>query len=292
MEGSADPVVPRPQPRPEVRRSGVPGRQGEGRPPRTAPVKRGCIGNLLFLAVLALAFGGSTYFWFTFFVKGRSIPTPNLIGKSVADARAIASDLGIDLDVDTDHRRNSDRVPVGHVVWQNRSPGATSFIKRGSSLRVELSAGPLVLRVPELKGESQGTAVLRLGQQNLKVGILSYVEGPTERAVVAVDPPKGTVVEAERPVSLLVAVAPPPATFVMPDLIDLGLEHVRPRLEARGLKVSTVKFEAYPGIADGIIIRQYPLRGAPVSSRDPITVVVSKAEESGFVEPVPEPIQN
>ena len=78
----------------------------------------------------------------------------------------------------------------------------------------------------------------------------------------------------------------------MPDLIDLGLEQVRPRLESRGLKVSTVKFEAYPGIADGIIIRQYPLRGAPVSSRDPITVVVSKAEESGFVEPVPEPIQN
>lgn len=225
-------------------------------------------------------------------MKGRSIPTPNLIGKSVAEARAVASDLGIELEVDADHRRNSDRVPVGHVVWQNRSPGATSFIKRGSSLRVELSAGPLVLRVPELAGDSQGTAVLRLGQQNLKAGILSYIEGPEERAVIAVDPPQGTVVEAERPVSLLVAVAAPSTTFVMPDLIDRELEQVRPRLEARGLTVSTVKFEAYPGIADGIIIRQYPLRGAPVSSRDPITVVVSRAEESGFVEPVPEPIQD
>ncbi|MGZ8867257.1 MAG: PASTA domain-containing protein [Thermoanaerobaculia bacterium] len=225
-------------------------------------------------------------------MKGRSIPTPNLIGKSVTDARAIASDLGIDLEVDADHRRNSDRVPLGHVVWQNRSAGATSFMKRGSSLRVELSAGPLVLRVPQLAGDSQGTAVLRLGQQNLKAGILSYVEGPAERAVVAVDPPQGTVVAAERPVSLLIAVAPAPATFVMPDLIDRDLEQVRPRLEARGLKVSTVKFEGYPGIADGIIIRQYPLRGAPVSSRDAITFVVSKAEESGFVEPVPEPIQD
>jgi eukaryotic-like serine/threonine-protein kinase len=225
-------------------------------------------------------------------VRGRSIPTPNLIGKSVSDARAIASDLGIDLQVDSEHRRNSERIPVGNVVWQNRSPGATSFIKRGSTLRVELSAGPLVLRVPELAGDSQGTAVLRLGQQNLKVGILSYVEGPAERAVVAVDPPRGTVVEAERPISLLVAVAPAPATFVMPDLIDRELEKVRPRLEARGLNVSTVKFESYPGIADGIIIRQYPLRGAPVSSRDPITVVVSKAEESGFTEPAPEPIQD
>ena len=41
-----------------------------------------------------------------------------------------------------------------------------------------------------------------------------------------------------------------------------------------------MKFEAYPGIADGTIIRQYPLRGAPVSSRDPISVVVSRQEET------------
>ena len=225
-------------------------------------------------------------------MKGRSIPTPNLIGKSVAEARAITSDLGIELEVDPQHRRNSDRVPFNHVVWQNRSPGATSFIKRGTTLRVELSSGPLVLQVPDLDGQSQGTSVLRLGQQNLQAGPISYIEGGEKRGVLAADPPKGTVVEAQKPISLLVAVDPPPLTYVMPDLIDRPLDEVRPQLEARGLKVSTVKFEAYPGIADGIIIRQYPLRGAPVSSRDPITVVVSRAEESGFVERLPEvPLQ-
>lgn len=228
------------------------------------------------------AFGGSSYFWFTFFVRGRSLPTPNLIGRSVTEARAITSDLGINLQVDEEHRRNSDRVPVGHIVWQNRAPGATSFIKRGTTLRVELSAGPLVLRVPDLEGQSQGTSILRLGQQNLKAGYLGYVERPAERGVLAADPPKGTVVEAQRPVSLLVAVPPAPPTYVMPDLIDKRLEQVRPTLETRGLAVSTVKFETYPGIPDGIIIRQYPLRGAPVSSRDPITVVVSRAEPAGF----------
>ncbi|HEU4523017.1 MAG TPA: PASTA domain-containing protein [Thermoanaerobaculia bacterium] len=222
-------------------------------------------------------------------MKGRSIPTPNLIGKSVNEARAITSDLGVELEVDDEHRRNSDKVPVGHVVWQNRSPGATSFIKRGTALRVELSAGPLVLRVPDLEGQTQGTSVLRLGQQNLQAGALSYIETDKNRGVLAADPPKGTVVEAQKPVALLIGVEPAPPTYVMPDLIDKPLEEVRGRLEARGLKVSTVKFEAYPGIPDGIIIRQYPLRGAPVSSRDAITVVVSRAEESGFVEPVPEP---
>jgi beta-lactam-binding protein with PASTA domain len=251
-------------------------------------MKRGCLTNVLFGALLLLIFGSSTYFWFTFFVKGRSLPTPNLIGRSVAEARRMTQDLGVDLEIDETHRRNDDKVPVGNIVWQNRTPGATSFIKRGSMLRVELSAGPLVLHVPDLAGASAGTAILRLGQQNLKPGNVTYV-GSDVTGVLAADPPKTTVVAPQSGVSLLIGVPPPPFQYVMPDLIDRPLEQVRPTLESRGLHVATVKFEAYPGIADGIIIRQYPLRGAPISTQDPISVVVSRQEEGGFA-PVPPPV--
>ena len=246
-------------------------------------MRRGCLHNLLFSALLFVIFGASTYFWFTFFVKGRSLPTPNLIGKSVAEARRITGDLGVELQVDETHRRNSDKVPLGHIVWQNRTAGATSFIKRGSAIKVELSAGPLVLRVPDLAGESPGTGMLRLGQQNLKRAELAYVESDG-RGILAVDPPAGTVVAPQSGVSLLVAVPSSVARYVMPDLIDQRLDVVRPALESRGLTVSTVKYEAYPGIANGIIIRQYPLRGSPVSSRDPISVVVSQQEETAIIE--------
>jgi beta-lactam-binding protein with PASTA domain len=247
------------------------------------PMRRGCLNNLLFGVLLLVVFGGSTYFWFTFFVKGRSLPTPNLVGRSIADARRITGDLGVELQVDESHRRNSDKVPIGHIVWQNRTAGATSFIKRGSAIKVELSAGPLVLRVPDLSGESPGTGMLRLGQQNLKRGELTYVEADA-RGILAADPPVGTVVAPQSGVSLLVAVPPAPSRYIMPDLIDQRLDLVRPALESRGLSVSTVKFEAYPGIANGIIIRQYPLRGSPVSSRDPISVVVSQQEETAIIE--------
>lgn len=246
-------------------------------------MRRGCLDNLIFLSLLVIVFGASTYFWFTFFVKGRSLPTPNLIGKSVAEARALTQDLGVELAVDESHRRNSDKVPLGNVVWQNRTPGPTSFIKRGSTIRVELSAGPLVLRVPDLTAETAGTGMLRLGQQNLKLNGLTYV-ATDAKGILAADPPIGTVVAPQTPVSLLVSVPPQAPQYVMPDLIDRPLDQIRPALEARGLNVSTVKYEAYPGIADGIIIRQYPLRGAPVSSRDSISVVVSRQEETHIME--------
>lgn len=239
--------------------------------------------RVLFILLVIIVFGFSTYLSFTLFIRGRSVSTPNLVGKPLTEAKAVCSDLGVTLVVDPDHRRNSDKIPAGHVVWQNRTPGTTSLVKRGTEIRVELSAGPLVLRVPDLDGQSPRVALLLLGRQNLKLGNLAYADAAEKQGIVAEDPPRDTVVDAQTLVSLLVSVPLPPPPYVMPDLIDQPLETVRPALERRGLTISTVKFEAYPGIADGIIIRQFPLRGAPVSGRDPITVVVSKQEEEGGI---------
>jgi beta-lactam-binding protein with PASTA domain len=247
-------------------------------------MKRGCLGNLLFAALVVLAFGVSTYVCFNIFIRGRSVSTPNLVGRKVDDAKEICSELGVSLIVDTEHRRNSDKIAAGQIVWQNRTPGTTNLVKRGTDIHVELSAGPLVLQVPDIDGQSPRTALLRLGQQNLKLGNLAYVDSTAQRGIMAEEPPKGTVVAAQTAVSLLVGVPSSPPTYVMPDLIDHPLDTVRPALEGRGLNVSNVKFESYPGIADGIIIRQFPLRGAPVSGHDPITVVVSRQEEGGIIE--------
>lgn len=247
-------------------------------------MKRGCASNLLFAALVVLVFGVSTYLSFTLFIRGRSVSTPNLVGRSVTDARAICSDLGVSLIVDPEHRRNSDKIAAEKIVWQNRTPGATNLVKRGTDIHVELSAGPLVLQVPDLDNQSPRTALLRLGQQNLKLGTLAYVDRTLGHGILAEEPPKGTVVAAQTAVSLLVGVPVSPPWYVMPDLIDQALDTVRPVLEGRGLNVSNVKFESYPGIADGIIIRQFPLRGAAVSGHDPITVVVSRQAEGGIIE--------
>ncbi|HVT43335.1 MAG TPA: PASTA domain-containing protein [Thermoanaerobaculia bacterium] len=245
-------------------------------------MKRGCLNQLVFLLLLGIAFGGSSYFWFKFFVRGKSVQTPNLVGRDLSDARAFASDLGLILIVDNNRDRNAEDVPVGAVVWQNRSAG--SLIKRGTRLHVGQSLGPLVLRVPDLTGQSPRTALLRFSQRNLKLGHLAYIDHLGTEGIIAEDPPKETVVEGQTPVSLLVAFAAPPPSWVMPDLIDRALDSVRPALQAHGLNVTNVRFESYPGIRDGIIIRQYPPVGAPVSAREPITLVVSRGEQVGFGE--------
>lgn len=248
---------------------------------------RGCFDRLLFVSLLVLAFGFSSFFWFRMFVRGKSIPAPTLIGRTVADARAVASDAGLVLQIDNARDRNHDQIPLGAIVWQNRAPG--NYVKRGTRLIAGLSLGPLVIRVPDLAGESPRTALLRFSQRNLRLGHLSYITVDGTPGIIAAEPPVGTIVPGQTPVSLLVGMPASPPAFVMPDLIDRPLDDVRYALEARGLTVSNVRYEAYPGIRDGVIIRQYPLVGSPVSSRDPITLVVTR-EESGLTdqfEPTP-----
>jgi serine/threonine-protein kinase len=246
--------------------------------------KASCFGTIIYIGLLLVAFAGSSYFWFTFFVRGKSLPTPNLVGREVADGRAIASDLGLRLDVDNRNDRNSDQVPRGAIVWQNQSGG--NLVKRGTRLIVGQSLGPLVLEIPDLAGQSARTAMLRFGQRNLRFGNLAYVDVDGTPGVVATDPPKGTIVKGETPISILVAFPPPPPRYVMPDLIDRNVDGARSALDRYGMTATNVKFESYPGIANGTIIRQFPLPGAPVSSRDPISLVVSRQEDGQNLAPL------
>ncbi len=239
--------------------------------------ERGCFSRLVFAGVLFVAFGASSYLWFTIFVRGRSVQTPELIGRDVSRASAIASDRGIELLIDNDRDRHSDKVPYGAIVWQNRPAG--SLVKRGARIYAGQSLGPLILAVPDLSGQSPRTALLRFSQRNLKLGNISYLDHATGKNIMASNPPAGTVVKGQTAVSLLVAYPPVPMQFVMPDLIDRPIADVRPVLESAGLSVSNVRYESYPGILDGIIIRQYPLNGSPVSDRNPVSLVVSRQEQ-------------
>lgn len=232
--------------------------------------------SLLYTGLLLAIFGVSSYFWFTFWVRGKSIATPQLVGRSLTEARAIASDLGLVVVVDGTKDRHGENIPEGAVVWQNRNPGV--LIKRGTRIHIGQSLGPLVLTVPEIEGMSTRAALLSLSQANLRVGTVSYFTHPTLRNTVATDPPAGTAVSSQTRVALLVALERPRFAFVMPDLVDRRLDDVRLPLEKYGFLISNVKFESYPGIVDGTIIRQYPSPGGRVRSGDAISLVVARRE--------------
>jgi len=205
-------------------------------------------------------------------LKAREVRIPDLRGRSVNDASAKLDDLGLTLKVD-EIRRSDARVAAGHVAGQE--PDAATAVRRGRSVKVWLSAGARVARVPNLTGETERTAQLRLQQDGL--GLASTAE------IRSNDYPPDTVVAQEPPpnasgtqVSLLVNRSERGATYVMPDLIGLNGDRAADVMRNNGFRVAVVGRQSYPGVPAGVVLRQSPQAGFQVAPGEAISLEVSR----------------
>jgi beta-lactam-binding protein with PASTA domain len=66
------------------------------------------------------------------------------------------------------------------------------------------------------------------------------------------------------------------AGYVMPDLIGASSDAALDVLRSRGLRVSVVAQQPYPGVPSGIILRQSPAAGFQVTPDQPISLEVSR----------------
>lgn len=246
---------------------------------------KGCLLNLILVSIFLGLLGASSYFSFRFFVRGKSVLTPNLIGRPVPAARALASDLGIVVEEREQQERHSDEIPPGNIVWQSRKVGTA--VKHGSTLLVARSLGPLITEVPDMSGESPRAAMMEFSQRGFGFGTTSQMALGGERAIVTSSPPPGTQAGAQTAISLLVSNGESSTTYVMPELIDRSISKVRPAFESAGFEVANVRYESYPGIPEGIIIRQFPNPGSPLTSTDVITLTVSRGDDDTILETQP-----
>jgi len=205
-------------------------------------------------------------------VRARQVTVPDLVGKSVADATTLASTLDLQLRVD-EARRPDAKVPAGFVLGQD--PVAGSAARRQRSIRVFVSAGAHIARAPNLLGETQRSAEIRVAQEGLVIGTVSEIRSaqyPPD-VVVAQDPPAATQTAEVR---LLVNRGEDRATYVMPDLIGLNGDRAADVMRVRGFRVSITAQSAASAIPPGVVVRQTPAGGYQVHPGDAIALEVSR----------------
>ncbi len=248
------------------------------------------LGLVAYALLMVLVFGLAAYTSFSLFVRSGVTAVPSVTGQTRSDAANLLADQG--LRSAEGEPRYDDKVAAGRVARQ--SPDARTLVKRGSSVSIILSRGPRRVEVPDLTGQPLPAAQAAISGTGLALGrILGAFAAHREPAgsVLQQDPDPGASVAPATGVDLLLAMATPGERYVMPDLVYRNYEQVRPYFEQLGFKFGNVKFERYEGVAAGVILRQFPLPGHPLTRDDSVSLVVATADMPEAAEPPPPPAE-
>jgi serine/threonine-protein kinase len=230
--------------------------------------------NVLLGVALLLTLAASAVLTMRVVLASRDVAVPSLAGRVLADATVLAGHRGLALRVEG--RRHDPAVPAERIVAQEPPPGAT--LKAHRAVRVWVSLGPRRVSVPPVEGDSARTARIALEQSGVPVDRVVEIEDRAAEGTVLVQrPPAGEADLSEGGASLLVSRGAGGASYVMPDLIGREATAVLAALQAAGFKVSDVRYRTYPGVAPGIVLRQSPPAGHPVSPRAALSLDVSRA---------------
>jgi serine/threonine-protein kinase len=230
--------------------------------------------NALLAAALLVTAGASALVTMRVVLASRDVTVPSLVGRTLADAGGLAHRDGLALRVEG--RRHEAAVPAEHVLGQEPPPGAT--LKAHRAVRVWVSLGPRRVTVPAVECDSARTARIALEQAGVSLArVVEVPDAAPEGTVLVQRPPAGEADLSAGGASLLVSRGPGGASYVMPDLIGRDAAAVLAALQAAGLKVADVRYRTYPGVAPGIVLRQTPSAGYPVSPRTALSLDVSRA---------------
>ncbi len=165
---------------------------------------------------------------------------------------------------------------LGAVIAQEPGSGSSLHLGRLITLTVN---NPPTLTVPRLEEQTLDQVKAALGENYLKLGSVSQVDGalsgtPKGR-VVAQLPAPGAVIRRGQSVRLLLSSGVSVQQTWLPDLRGLPFDDARDLVRRAGLVVNTVKKESSDA-AENTVLRQSPAAFAKVDSGSPVTLVVAQ----------------
>lgn len=197
---------------------------------------------------------------------------PNVVGKSEDSARTTLIGKGLAVSVSYEY---SDEVDSGKVLRQ--SPGAGSSVYKGSQVKLVVSSGKEIKKVPNVVGQAEGDARSKLEGQGFRVEINDAYSNTVERGkVISQVPGGGSSQEKGATVMLTISAGKEPIS--VPKLTGSTQSAALETLERLGLKAS-YSSQYSETVPNGTVISQNPSPGSTRYQGDTITFVVSKGRE-------------
>jgi eukaryotic-like serine/threonine-protein kinase len=215
-------------------------------------------------AAVGLAFGG---WWLT---SGRYAPLPGVTGMTLSAATRALHQAGFAVQQGTQVTDNT--VPKGDVLGTSPSGRAVP----GSTIVLTVSAGPRMIVVPSVSGQSVPGAIALLRKAGLTVSDTPKqvgVDGATIGTVAGTTPGTGTSWPANRTVYVDVV-----AGAALPDLRGQNIDTIQSWAGSNNIQLNVQQVDSDQ--PQGIIVRQSPDPGSPVvQGQTQVTVYVSNGPQ-------------
>lgn len=259
--------------------------EGYGRRPvrKRRIKKRGilsAVGVAFFLALLILV----PFIKGTFFKEEpKEYVMRDLIGHQYATAEEMLKSIGLEIEVIDE--LNSSEFEAGEIISQD--PVEQSKVKEGQIVRVKVSKGPVMVRIPNLTNKEFADAKLVLENNKLVVGEVDYkFDDLPKGLVISQEPDTGTNVEEGTNVNLIVSQGVEIKTVIMPSLELKNLEDIKQLLSTLKLNLGEVT-EAYdPKVEEGLLMTQSIAPGTEVDERTRVDVTISLGADPSLVDPL------
>ncbi|MEU3057026.1 Stk1 family PASTA domain-containing Ser/Thr kinase [Streptomyces griseus] len=243
----------------------APRRGSGGRGPFGGPHRK----LITVLTAVLLTLGIGTGVWYI--NSGQFTQVPSLLGQTQRTAEKRLSDEGLGLKgVD---RVFSDTVERGSVVSSDPASGAR--IRGNGSVKLVVSRGPEIVRVPDVVGSSLADARRALKKVGLAPGMVTkeFSEDVARGEVIRTDPRAGTDRNPDTAVAIVVSKGAP---VEVPDVSGLSVEDATAELEAEGLKAEVLPGRVHSAEAEGDVAEQSPGEGTEAAEGDTVQLTVSK----------------
>ncbi len=262
-------------------------------PPREPPPTRGGNPNrkrlwilLLVLGVVLLAGVAGVYA----FTRGDSagggeattastattsalVEIPDLVGQTQADATATLEQLGLVVLIT---QQSSADVPAGEVIALRPNPGGK--VPTGTTIELQISAGPNLVTVPDVQGAGVGDATAQIEALGLLVTTVEdSSDGVAEGNVISQAPSGGVGVKTGSTVTLTISKGK--QTGTVPNVTKMDITNAQNTLIAAGLVLGS-ETQANDAAPVGQVISQDPAAGTILPQGGFVNVVVSKGPVS------------
>jgi serine/threonine-protein kinase len=197
----------------------------------------------------------------------REVEMPDVIGLPLPEARDLIEEAGLEVG---DISRTPSDEEEGTVIDSSFPPGAQ--VQTGTEIDLEVSSGPQLV-VPDVVGLSEDDAVATLEEAGLQADPITEPSDQEAGIVIAQEPGAGVPVEEGDVVQIVVSEGPQEEP--MPSVVGDDADEAEAFLEGDfGLNVTQVEETEACAEPPGIVCRQDPEEGTPVSEGDDVTLFV------------------